>query len=151
MLEPAGYNPVMNDDAQHLKLLSIFHYVVAGIAVLMGCFPMIHLALGVALLTGQLPTKPGEAVSDAFVGWVFTGMASVMIVTMWSFAIVLAFAGRFLRERRRHTYCLIVAGLECMFMPFGTVLGVFTIIVLLCPSVRQLFDADGSSMAASGG
>jgi hypothetical protein len=30
-----------------------------------------------------------------------------------------------------------------MMMPFGTVLGVFTIIVLQRPSVRQLFGEDG--------
>jgi len=32
-----------------------------------------------------------------------------------------------------------MAGVECMFMPFGTVLGVFTIIVLMRPSVKEIF------------
>jgi hypothetical protein len=40
-------------------------------------------------------------------------------------------------------YCLVVAGIECIFMPFGTVLGVFTIIVLMRPSVRNLFGVEG--------
>lgn len=31
-----------------------------------------------------------------------------------------------------------MAGIECMFMPFGTVLGAFTIIVLLQEPVRRL-------------
>ena len=33
-----------------------------------------------------------------------------------------------------------MAGIECIFMPFGTVLGVFTIIVLMRPSMKELFD-----------
>ena len=33
-----------------------------------------------------------------------------------------------------------MAATMCLFMPFGTVLGVFTIIVLMRPSVKPLFD-----------
>ena len=32
-----------------------------------------------------------------------------------------------------------MAAIECMFFPFGTVLGVLTIIVLIRPSVKPLF------------
>ena len=32
-----------------------------------------------------------------------------------------------------------MAGLECILMPFGTVLGVFTLIVLMRDSVKALF------------
>ena len=32
-----------------------------------------------------------------------------------------------------------MAGIECMFTPFGTVLGVFTIIVLMRPEVKTMF------------
>ncbi len=34
----------MDQDLEHLRLLSLFHYVVGGIAALFGCFPFIHLA-----------------------------------------------------------------------------------------------------------
>ena len=36
-----------------------------------------------------------------------------------------------------------MAGLQCIFPSLGTVLGVFTIIVLVRPSVKQLFGVDG--------
>lgn len=32
-----------------------------------------------------------------------------------------------------------MAAVECMLMPFGTVLGVFTIVVLMRESVKKLF------------
>ena len=47
-----------------------------------------------------------------------------------------------LARRRRYLYCLILAGvMAATCMPFGTVLGVFTIIVLMRPSVKQAFGA----------
>jgi hypothetical protein len=140
----------MNDDLQHLRLLSIFHYVVAGITALVGCFPIIHLAIGIAMLSGMLPVQPNERAFSSFAGGLFVAVAGILITLMWSFAVVLLFAARYLREHRRYMFCLIVSGLECMFMPFGTVLGVFTIIVLLRPSVRQLFGEDGDSIAPGG-
>ena len=48
-------------------------------------------------------------------------------------------AGRNLARRRRYLFCQVVAGVGCMFMPFGTVLGVFTLVVLSRPAVRNLF------------
>ena len=40
----------MNQDIEHLRLLSIFHYVVAGIGALVSCFPVFHLAFGLVML-----------------------------------------------------------------------------------------------------
>jgi hypothetical protein len=56
-----------------------------------------------------------------------------------SLAICIAVAGRKLDRRTGHLYCLVIAGLECFFMPFGTVLGVLTILVLIRPSVKLMF------------
>jgi hypothetical protein len=38
-----------------------------------------------------------------------------------------------------------MAGIECMFTPFGTVLGVFTIITLVRPSVKEVFESKTTS------
>ena len=37
-------------------------------------------------------------------------------------------------------YCLVMAGVESLFFPLGTVLGVFTIIVLFRKSVKEMFE-----------
>jgi hypothetical protein len=49
-------------------------------------------------------------------------------------------AGYFLSLRKYYTFCLVMAGIECLFMPVGTVLGVFTIIVLMRPTVKAMFE-----------
>ncbi len=76
---------------------------------------------------------------DVFFGWLFIVVGAMAISLGWTLALLVLIAGRQLAARRRYTYCLVVAGLECLFMPFGTVLGVFTILVLARPSVKALF------------
>lgn len=124
-------------DIEHLRLLSIFHYVVAAITALFSLFPVIHLAIGLGLVSGRIDDTDPEAV---MVGWVFVGIAIMLILTGMVFAGLLAYAGRCLAQNRRYTFCLVIAAISCMFMPFGTVLGVFTLVILVKPSVKQRFN-----------
>ena len=127
----------MDEDQQHLRLLSISHYVVAGLAGLFSLLPILHLVIGLGMASGALETNDEWA---SVLGILFALVAVVMIVLGLTFAVCLALAGRFLAARRNRTYCLVMAGLACMFVPFGTVLGVLTIIVLMRDSVRELFE-----------
>ena len=129
----------MNQDEQHLRLLSIFHYVVGGMNALAACIPFIHLALGIALVSGAFPDQPGHQGPPPFLGWMFISIASVFILGGWTLAVAIFLAGRFLTRRTHYMYCFVVAAIECLLMPFGTILGVFTIIVLVRPSVKALF------------
>lgn len=127
----------MNQDQEHLDLLGIFHYVVAALAALFACFPLIHLFMGLTMMSGGFG---GSSDSDTrLFGLFFVAFASIFILIGWAFAVCTALAGRYLRQRTKYTFCLVMAGVECMFVPFGTVLGVFTIMVLQRPSVRHLF------------
>lgn len=126
----------LDTDLEHLKLLSIFHYVVGGFAGLFSLFPVVHLFFGIAMVSGRFE---GDEPGVRAMGWFFVAMALVVILTGLSFAGVIIAAGRYLSRRINYTFCLVIAAIECAFVPFGTVLGVFTIIVLQRPSVKQLF------------
>jgi len=134
----------MSQDEDHLRLLSVFHYVVAGLAGLFALFPIIHLVFGIIMIVapGKFGGK-GDA-SPALFGWFFVVFASAFIIVGWVFASFVFTTGRFLKKRKHYMFCLVMAAVECLFMPFGTVLGVFTIIVLMRESVRQLFSANQS-------
>jgi hypothetical protein len=127
----------MNQDLEHLKLLSIFHYVAAGMAALVACIPFIHFFMGLALVTGAFGDTDAEARP---IGLVMMVIALGIILAGWALATLMAFAGRSLARRKRYTFCLVMGGIECLFMPVGTVLGVFTIIVLVRDSVKELFN-----------
>jgi hypothetical protein len=140
---------MMDQNDEHLRLLSIFHYIVAGITALFACFPCIHLTVGILIVSGVLDHGKGGQAPPAFVGWLLIAIATLLILMGWSFAIAILLVGKFLARRVHYTYCLVVAAIECIFMPLGTVLGVFTIIVLNRTSVRSLFPAR-SPIAAQG-
>ena len=130
----------MNQDQEHLRLLSIFHYVCAGLAALFACFPIFHLIIGLVLLFSPQSFGPGNNQPPKFVGLFLIVVAACIILFGWTFAATLAYAGRCLARRKNYTFCLVMAGIACMFMPFGTILGVFSIIVLVRPTVKALFD-----------
>jgi hypothetical protein len=70
----------------------------------------------------------------------FVIMGSVFIIFGWSIAICILLAGKQLRRHKSRTFCMVVAGIECMIMPFGTVLGVFTLIALNKDSIKEIFE-----------
>jgi hypothetical protein len=130
----------MNQDEEHLRLLSIFHYVCAGLAALFACFPIMYLVMGMMMVFSPESFGPTKDQPPAFMGVFLIVLGGVLTLLGWSLAACIAFAGRCLARRKRHTFCLVIAGIACLFMPFGTILGVFSIIVLVRPSVKALFD-----------
>ncbi len=129
----------MNQDEQHLQLLSIFHYIVGGLAALFACFPIIYLVLGLIMLFVPQSMQSNGEPPPVFIGWIFVGIGTFFMLIGWSFAICVLMAGRFLSKRKNYMFCLVIGCVECIFMPFGTILGVFTIILLIKDSVKQLF------------
>ncbi|MDE3066531.1 MAG: hypothetical protein KGJ60_03170 [Verrucomicrobiota bacterium] len=138
----------MNTDEEHLKLLSIFHYVVAGCAAFIALFPVIYIVLGLFMLLAPASFADHGQPPPAFAGWIFVVMGSVFMTLGWIFAAFVFAAGRCLARRKHYTFCLVMACVECLFMPFGTVLGVFSIIVLMREPVKQIF---GFNPPAPGG
>jgi hypothetical protein len=54
-------------------------------------------------------------------------------------SVAMIVAGRKIKARTSRTYCLVIAGIECMVLPFGTILGIFTLVTLTKDSVVQIF------------
>lgn len=131
--------PVLpNQDAEHLRILSILHYVAAGIGALFACFPLIHVAVGAMLVTGGIDHAGGP---PALFGLFFVGFGMLFVVLGWAMAVCTFLSGRYLAQRRNRMFSLVIAGLLCTFVPVGTVLGVFTLVVLSRESVRRLYTA----------
>jgi hypothetical protein len=129
--------PVMNKDIQHLNLLAVFHYLVGALMMLISSIFIFHLVIGVIAIIS--PSSLGGTPPPLLIGWVFALLGGAAVFLGWSLGIALMIAGWFLHRRTHHLYCFIMACFSLMFQPFGTVLGVFTIIVLMRPSVKHLF------------
>ena len=129
----------MNEDLQYLKLLSIFHYVVGGLAAFFACFPVVYIVMGILVVYAPGTMDSEDEAMAALFGWFFIIIGAGLVVLGWAFAIFTIIAGRYLARQAHYLFCMVMAAIECIFMPFGTVLGVFTIIVLAKPSVKKMF------------
>src|SRR5271165_3058990 len=105
-------------DLEHINLLAIFHYVLAGVLGLSGCVPIIHFTVGVLMVTDTPKTAGGPPL--AAVGVLFIAVASVLILMFWAMAVCTVLAGRYLHRQQHYSFCLLVAGVLCAFMPRGT-------------------------------
>lgn len=127
----------MNEDLEHLRLLSIFYYLMALLIALFSLLPVFHLLLGMAMAFGW-----GDFEGDPpppLIGWMVSCIAGFLVLLGLTCAACFALAGRNLARHRSWIFCMVIAGIACSMMPIGTVLGVFTILVLNRPSVRALF------------
>jgi hypothetical protein len=129
----------MTQDEENLNLLAIFHYVVGGLTALFSCMFLMHVAMGIAMLCGGFE---GENPPPRMFAWFFTLFPATFMLVGWTLAGCIVATGRKLKHRTSRTFCLVVAGFECMLMPFGTVLGVFTLVVLMKESVKDRFTAN---------
>lgn len=128
---------LMNKDLDHLKSLTIGFYVYTVMCAVWGLLFVIHLVIGIQTLRGKIDW--GNDPPDRVFGWVFVGAGSFAILLGLTQAVCNFFAARFLSRRTKYTFCFVLGAISCMFVPFGTLLGVFTIIVLSRESVKQLF------------
>jgi hypothetical protein len=125
-------------DENHLNLLSTFYYVFAGLGLLGGAFLVLHFLLMNATLSGQFGNAPSAPppVFLMILRGVYVVGGFFMVLGM---ALNLASAV-FLRQRKHRVFSIVVAGLNCLQIPFGTALGVFTLIVLMRESVREGYE-----------
>jgi hypothetical protein len=134
-------------DIEHLNLLSLFHYIRAGIlALFVTLFGGYYVVIGVVLLVMPPPTAPPGSAGGpppeflSVVGWLIVAIGAGALLLGYTMTVLTIIAGRCLARHRHWTFCFIVACVQCAEMPMGTVLGIFTILVLLRPSVKELFE-----------
>lgn len=154
---PAYREPAEVTDARHLQLLSVFYYVLAAITVVFSLFAVIYMVAGIIMMASvpmsSRPSGPGAPPPEMM--QLMGGMFALMSVFGLLYGLTMAaffFSGaRCLARRTRYTWCLIVAGFACLQMPLGTILGVFTILVLVRPTVKNLFEVASASVVAEAG
>ena len=137
--QPIGYyaqDPGFRD-AEHLRLLSLFHFIAGGLLALAGCVPIIHIVIGTLMVSGRIPGPPPQ------MGYLFIGMGAMLMLFLWGLGICLILSGRYLRQRRNYMFSFVVAAISCIQAPFGTLLGIFTIIVLSRPTVKAMYGRAG--------
>lgn len=130
----------MNDDDQHLRWLTIGHYICAAITAMFACFPLIYVIFGLIFLLAPPTGQGGDVFPARAFGLIFALIGGAAALSGWAFAALIFAAGRSLAARKRHTFCIVMGAISCAFFPLGTVVGVFTILVLARPAVKAMFE-----------
>lgn len=134
-------------DRDHLRILAIFYFILGGLSMLGVLFAIFYLALGILfLVSGDTmfandPNPPPPEVA-MIMGWMFVGIAVLTMVLCGLIGGLQLYTGMSLLKQRRHTLCLVIAALTCLSVPLGTILGIFTFVVINRPSAKALFDAN---------
>lgn len=74
---------------------------------------------------------------------IFAGAIGAIILLGWTFGGLTIYAGRCVHKRQRRSFIYVMAGLNCVLIPWGTLLGVFTFIVMQTPTARREFGLPG--------
>lgn len=130
-------------DNEHLKLLSLGYMISAGVSAFFGLFGLMYMGMGAfmgAMISHMPDTSANGGPPPAFVGWIFGGIGflffafSALLVAL---KLRVAFC---IKNRKARTFCMIVAALCCLGIPYGTALGALTFIALGRDSIEKQFD-----------
>ena len=120
-----------------LKLLSIGYYIqgglFAGYTLLAGlyfCF--------IGAVFSNMPPANGNNLPPTAVH-IFAVIFGVIVLLGFAYAVLQFLAAYWLTRRRARGYTLVIAALNCFCVPYGTVLGIFTFLVLQRPAAKELF------------
>jgi hypothetical protein len=130
---------LVDRDTEHLKILSVCWYVVSGLSVLFGCFPLLYVGMGVMMMTTPRAFAGGAPPPPPAIGLFFALFGGFFSLMIWVGAVLAFLTGRALTNRNRLILCYVTAGLACLQIPIGTILGIFTFVILARPTVRSKF------------
>ena len=127
-------------DEEHLRLLAFFHYVSGGITA--GFSLMFGLWFTFMLVMfSMVPPLPAHAQKEfeAF-PIAFFAMFGIVFLLGLIYGLLELVAGRLISKRRRRVLTIVLAIPRFLFIPYGLILSVFTLIVLERRSVKRLFE-----------
>jgi hypothetical protein len=127
-------------DREHLRLLALFSRIFAGLLFALSCCFLAYPFMGAMMLTGTIEASPKNGrESEAFGGAMFIVVGLVFLAIYGGLATANLIAAKRFEERQGHTFLFVISCLNCLFAPIGTGLGVFSLVVLSRPTVKELF------------
>lgn len=128
-----------NGNSQNLDLIAIFHYVAAAIIYLKGLIALIFIGIGAIASAAILCEEGPDPEALVPVGIIFFLFPMMFLAITAAIGTAVLIAGRRIAKRTHLTYCQIIAGLECLCFPHGTILGVISLIFLTRNDIKQQF------------
>lgn len=126
---------------QHLSALEICNYVYGGLLCIGGLIPLFYVVIG-GFLSSDLFLYHVEDDFPTFIGPVMIGLGLLIFFLVETWGILNILSGRLIANRKGRIFSLIIAGFNCLSIPIGLALGVFTFVTLLNKEVQEEYDED---------
>ncbi len=115
--------------ADQTKLLSILHYVWGGFQ-LIAAIVLLVVFLGGSQIASMAIEHEG---AEPPPGWVLPMIGSIglgLFILVGLFAVLNILSGTWIAKRRNRTFSMVIAGLNCLSIPLGLALAIYTFITL---------------------
>jgi hypothetical protein len=127
-----------NEIAAHdLKVLSVGHYIQGGITAFYSLLILLYVAF-MGVVFAKFGSGRQEQIPAGF-GSIMAAIFGALFLVCATYTLCVFLAARWLRSHRNMLFIQIVSGLNCLLVPYGTVLGVFTLLVLSRPQAKLFF------------
>ncbi|MFZ1686481.1 MAG: hypothetical protein WAU70_03605 [Flavobacteriales bacterium] len=124
----------------NLRTLEILQYVYGAFQLLGALIVfLIFNSLGAFLQSDFIAQESHGDQAPAIVGGVMSGMGWAISLFVLLFGILNILSGRYVGQRRNRTFSMVIAGIDCLKIPFGTALGIFALIELSKEDVKRLY------------
>jgi hypothetical protein len=138
--DSGGSREQRETDKSQLGMLSLIYYILAAlnaISTVMGFLITVGFGIFFVAFAGAGPADaPGLPTT---MGAILIGVGVFVLLVGGVWAYLMYLTARSLKERKRRMLCFIIACVLLPSFPLGTILGIFTIIVLRRPTVQELF------------
>ena len=128
--------------SRNLNTLAVLQYVWAGLSFFSAIIIFIvYFILGTAFTSDVFPVSNADdqAVFQV-IGGVFFIISIISVIILIATAVMKIMCGVFIQKKKNRIFCIVIAALECFNIPFGTALGVFTIVELEKPEAKEMFE-----------
>lgn len=129
----ANQRSTVEQKETYLDILAVFHYVNGALSALVGFAVLTFLGIGLGAATewgDNWEMEPGCSIG---------AIIFLVLVFVGGYAILNILTGRALQTRNHYVLSLVTSALNCLNMPFGTLLGIFTLVLLSDGQVRDIF------------
>jgi len=113
---------------EQLRLLSIGYLISGAMSAFFSLIGLVYAGLGIILTIAAGSDTKGAP--PAFIGWTLALCGGLFFLLAVALALAKFRVAWCLQHRRSRAFCLVVAGITCLGIPYGTFLGICTFVVL---------------------
>jgi amino acid transporter len=127
-------NSTFEQKKNYLDILAVFHYVNGGLHLLIALAAVGFLGIGLGAATEWGENWQAEA------GCSLIAVMAMVFVLLGGYGALNLLAGRALHTRSNYVLAMLASAVNCLNLPLGTLLGIFTLVTLSDPQVKNLFE-----------